>query len=526
MEYIDVNNINAAQLVHGDMMWDPVLQMPRCEYPKGSGKHVNFTTSLWTTAYDGQGTVRASAQTYRVDGNDYWPGPLTTAPLGYLESEKWAKIWKLDRTDLNSFLSQPNHTVANTPSVILTWPANGNQFAVGNNNAPLTIAAALAPFKDKNGNGVYEPLDGDYPEMKGDQMLWYVFNDNGPAHDQTNSLPLGVEVQCMAYAYSQNNVYDNMIFYDYLITNRSAFTLDSFCTAIRTDASVGYAFDDYIGFDSAARLGIMYNGDPLDGAGEPWSYADSIPIVGFKLLWVPGDSCGDATPAGSFMYHNNNNDALMGGPVNPAQINNYLKSRWRNGEPLRNDYAGPGINSNGTGPGPKAKYVFNGDPTNPAQWSECGSMNSQGFRRFIMSTEPVTLNAGSTVRFAVALLVTPRSNTGVCFGAGFTEIRKMSDSAQKIFCNPPVYTLVNDAYARTKQLKLFPNPAGSIVFVQTPVGRNEHIQTIDCTGRRINVFFQRDNGIIKMHIGDLAPGIYHILYRSDNYSCSHSFVRE
>ena len=54
-EYLDINNIRAAQLVHGDMWWDPATSAPQCEYPKGSGNHVGFAASLWMAGYDSQG---------------------------------------------------------------------------------------------------------------------------------------------------------------------------------------------------------------------------------------------------------------------------------------------------------------------------------------------------------------------------------------------------------------------------------------------------------------------------------------
>ena len=80
-EYLDINNIRAAQLVHGDMWWDPATSAPQCEYPKGSGKHVGFAASLWMAGYDSQGQLKVAAQTYRSDGNDYWPGPITSVAV-------------------------------------------------------------------------------------------------------------------------------------------------------------------------------------------------------------------------------------------------------------------------------------------------------------------------------------------------------------------------------------------------------------------------------------------------------------
>jgi hypothetical protein len=525
-EYIDINNIRAAQLVHGDMWWNPATGNADCEYPKGSGKHIGFAASLWMAGYDNQGQLKVAAQTYRSDGNDYWPGPITSGAVSYSESERWAKIWKLNRSDLNAFLAQSSHTVANTPSAILTWPANGNTYAVGNNNMPLTITTQVAPFRDQNNNGVYEPLLGDYPEMKGDQMLWYVFNDNGPVHDQSNAMPVGVEVQCMTYAYSQNSIYDNMIFYDYKVINKSAVNLDSFVLGIKTDSDLGYAFDDYIGFDSLGSLGIIYNGDPIDGAGEPSSYGDSIPVVGIKVLLMPGDTCGNATPAGSFMYHNNSSDPRTGNPDNAVQFNNYLRGTWRDGSSLTYDYQGPGVPSNGTGSGPATRYAFSGNPSNSSEWSECSSMNPPGDRRFVIASQPFKLNAGNSITFATALIVTPMSKSNACPGVDFTAIRNMSDSAQKIFCNPPVYTSVKDIRTAYKTLTLYPNPAATIISLQVPSMPGGDVVLFDGLGRKADISVLRKGDLIEVNVSKLAKGMYYVIYRGGDKVFSNSFIKD
>ena len=525
-EYLDINNIRAAQLVHGDMWWDPATSAPQCEYPKGSGKHVGFAASLWMAGYDSQGQLKVAAQTYRSDGNDYWPGPITSGAVSYSESEKWAKIWKLNRSDLDAFLAQSTHTVANTPAAILTWPANGNTYATGYNNMPLTINTHVAPFRDQNNNGIYEPLLGDYPEMKGDQMLWYVFNDNGPVHDQSNAMPLGVEVQCMAYAYDQNSNYENMLFYDYKVINRSGLNLDSFVLGIKTDADLGYAFDDYIGFDSLGSLAIMYNGDVIDGAGEPTSYGDSIPVVGIKVLLMPGDTCGNATPAGSFMYHNNSTDPRTGDPADAVQFNNYLRSRWRNGSALTNDYQGPGIASAGTGAGPQARYAFSGNPANSSEWSECSSMNPPGDRRFVIASQPFSLTAGSSITFATALIVAPMSKSNACPMVDFSVIRNMSDSAQKIFCNPPVYTSVTDMAGTYKSLWLYPNPASSTISLQVAQMHGESVVVFDGLGRKADISARRNGDNMEVNVSKLAKGVYYVIYRANDKVISGSFIKE
>ena len=123
----------------------------------------------------------------------------------------------------------------------------------------------MAPFVDVAGDQKYNPLKGDYPDMKGDEMLWWVMNDKGGAHGESKGNPMGIEVQCEAYAFnSSNTAINNTIFLDYKVINRSSNDLDSAYLGLFTDFDIGYAFDDYIG--SAPKLSAFfgYNGEPVD----------------------------------------------------------------------------------------------------------------------------------------------------------------------------------------------------------------------------------------------------------------------
>ncbi|MCB9272057.1 MAG: hypothetical protein H6561_21205 [Lewinellaceae bacterium] len=56
----------------------------------------------------------------------------------------------------------------------------------------------LASFYDRNGNGLYDPCDGDYPVIDiigchapqyPDQMIFWIYNDAGGIHTQTQRAP-------------------------------------------------------------------------------------------------------------------------------------------------------------------------------------------------------------------------------------------------------------------------------------------------------------------------------------------------
>jgi hypothetical protein len=161
---LDINNVRAGIANRSDMHWDIGGNGNALyEVPKGSGISSNFASALWIGGLDAGGQLHGGAQTYRQAGVDFWPGPLDTitASIDTATSRNYDKIWKVSYTDINNFI-----TAYNTGSIVatedmMTWPAHGT----GNNSRNL------APFVDHNGDGLYNPNDGDYPKIKGDQAL-------------------------------------------------------------------------------------------------------------------------------------------------------------------------------------------------------------------------------------------------------------------------------------------------------------------------------------------------------------------
>ncbi len=110
IDSVDINNINAAVLVHGDMWWNPVLETAHCEFPNGTQKNCNFASSIWMSGYDGAGNLHIAAQTYRQSGNDYWPGPLDASDtLTYSTSANWGQNLE-GLPDRHSILPVADHT--------------------------------------------------------------------------------------------------------------------------------------------------------------------------------------------------------------------------------------------------------------------------------------------------------------------------------------------------------------------------------------------------------------------------------
>ncbi len=529
MDSLDINNVNARVLVHGDMWWNPATTAPTCFFPSGTKKHINNTSAIWMSGYDSTGLLHIAAQTYRQRGNDYWPGPLTGDTLSYATAYAWAKIWKVNLTDIIDFLAQPSHTTVNTPQSILTWPGKGNTYAQGNAGAPLTITDDMAPFIDLNGNGIYEPLLGDYPDIKGNQALWWVFSDNGPVHTETNGRPLGVEVHAMSYGYSRGTLIDDVVYYDYTIINKSANNYTDFRFSQWDNGTMGYpsAFSDYIGFDSTWRMGINYNAVNCDGCsnGSPTtlSYGINPPQNAITMIVLPGDAGSGYVPAGSFTYFNDD-ASIVGDPVIDTQYNNYMRSKLRNGQHFKNDYSGPGSLAVGYGSGPDCNYVFTGDPSDTDQWSQCKNFGTFfGDQRFVLSSNSFPLNAGSSAHILLALIVA--DSAGGCGFGSYDRIKIVADTAWAVYHRDE--TAGVPKISQQQYINIYPNPTHDKLIIECMVsGSIPTIQVFNTLGQVMNISISKNGNRYEADLSKLPNGLYDVLYRQDGVEQNSRFVKE
>ncbi len=171
--YLDINQIKAGVNSQGILHCAPSSYDPSYEVPKGGGKHSSAFTNLWFGGMNNN-QLHLSAQIIPQPGRDFNSGPLTITNATVTDSAKFMKVWKLNKSDINDFIANyANGNVQNGSFIpapdLLSWPGNGD---ITKNQSSI-----LAPFKDVNADGVYMPMDGDYPLIKGDQALYFIYND-------------------------------------------------------------------------------------------------------------------------------------------------------------------------------------------------------------------------------------------------------------------------------------------------------------------------------------------------------------
>ena len=564
-DYLDINNVRAKFNAFGCHFFGHPAQF---EVPKGSGKTSVFVNGLWIGGKDSQNHLHFAGIKYG-DGNagnswtrfDFFAGPVMDSSAYSIQQDTlWNHVWNLKKTDIGYHRAHCWEAGYHPIRDILTWPGNGDTTA--------GQAWRLAPFCDRNGDGKYDPFDGDYPEIRGDQALWFIFNDDRAYHAESRGAKLKVEVHGMAYAFDMpdDTAFKNTVFLNYRIFNRSQNTYDSTLFGIFTDIDVGYAPDDYTGCDVERGMCFCYNGKPVDGTGQTYAYGANPPAQSATLLGGPlMDADGIDNPK-----YDNNGAQLCNASVNGLNFGDSIADNERLGlqgymvplsdviVPLLLDphdaedyyrvmsgrfiyygthlvYGGAGHLQYG-GYGPDCNFMFPGEsdtlnwgagcmaPNGPANWTtETASLNPGDYKGTGV-TGPVTFKPGDMQELDMAFswardYINPDPH------ASLDKLRIVTDHIRKSFetntlpNGGPFYGIGDHWPSNDIPIRVYPNPASDYVildFGQSAVPADAMLELMTSQGICMKHIALRDrSNTIRIGLSGLPAGYYFLRISSD-----------
>ncbi len=538
---LDANNVNARLAIGGDLWWSGsdgryIVPKPVGNDPEVTAFHVG---GLWIGGFDSGSNLKLAGQVYgRAFGKtDYFPGPLSGSGQTILDDcINYDRFWTTNSTDINAHIADwaDNGVIDGPiPQSILAWPGRGNPFFESIHGFELPFGnQGMAPFYDNNFDGIYEPENGDYPNINGaDQGTWWVFNDAGGIHSETGGNPTQMEIQVLAYAYaSTNENINNATFYDYKFVNHAADQIDSTYVALWADPDLGCYIDDYVGCDTAHNLGYVYNNDALDGISNCDdclglnTYCEEIPIVGIKILrgvlapklYCNGVDASDGLcnpPLNSsispdtivelglstFMYYNGNSFPGGGGGAT-NDFYDLMSASWPDGTRLT--VGGDGYNPGSTD---YTNFAFPSRPDDSTGWSMCTEGTPDADRRMIMGLGPFRLAPGAINEMSFAVIFA-EDVPHPC--PDISPLLEAADDVQEL--HDGIITSTENLAVSPVNIQFQPNPMTSqaeLVFDELE-NSVQQVSIYSIDGKLMRVYDSNFGKSLTIEKGELIQGMY------------------
>lgn len=569
---LQVNNINAGVHANGSLfskhMELPVPissglgeMGPHFRFPFDACSSTIFSGSLWLGGFDQVGELHFSGERYSEDGFDFQAGPVsgTYDTAHYL---KFGRTWKISRAEIE--YHKQNYLQAGYQPVeaIFSWPGNGN---------PVQgQAAQLAPYADLNNDGIYNCMDGDYPLIRGDQTIFFMYNDDTP-RPEGDTYPMEIEIHGMVYGFDapSDTALFNTVFVHYDLINRSTNSYNNCHLGIFTDLDIGLATDDYIASDVTRGSYYGYNGREIDGNGQYCTYGDNPPAQAVTILAGPlkyddgldnpagacdesinglnfGNNIIDDERLGLTIFSNfgryNNGIPIEPPPLTGIQYFNYMKGIWNDFTPFM--YGGNGHTEMGA-VGPECNFMFpgNSDPLNWGTdcefpeggynqgtrfWTEEEAGNAPGDKRGLGAIGPFSFSPGQVHEVEVAYC----TGQGISGPASSVDqmLRNIDSLLFKVAHNGlivPNSALSIKPEESIESFRIYPNPASTFITIQgIPLNQPAEFVIYNMVGSKIagGKCMQGSQTTIDIH--PLTRGMYILKLTTGKSVLAGKFIRE
>jgi hypothetical protein len=500
---VDANNVNATISDNGFFFTDSQNASAGYEVPAGSGNNAIFTGSFWFGGPDVNGQLKIAAQQFDGDGADYYVGP-TTRHAGQVADAALSSaffgqtIWTVTQADIDDHIANYQSSTYTMPNDLENWPAHGDT-SIGSFDGMLPF---IAPFVDVNGNGQYDPSNGDYPCIKGDHATYTIMNDAEGIHFGSMAGPVGIEAHFMFYQYTSIPELENTTFIDVEVVNMGTQTIFDTRASFFLDPDLGDYNDDYIGTDTNRNMVYVYNADNFDGpsSGQP-GYGAEPPAVGLKIL---------SHELSSSISYSNAATFPMGPPVQTTHFYSAMDGNYSDGSDQVDGLGNP------------TDYTFYGDPNDSLSWSEFQLGNAPGDRRCIASLDAgvfgpdFTYGAANRQTYSYAIIFAK----GSAHLNSVTELQSASDFVQNHYDNMTSncfdLQVAGISEASIVEFAIAPNPNTGAFTVQLPTAENATAQILDAQGR---IVFEQGlkQGANALAV-DLQSGVYFVTVSTGNAS--------
>ena len=480
---LDDSDVRATVYNTGQLFYRSDSQASQYVVPASGTVVPVYAAGFWAGGFVG-GQLRVAGTNYGTapGGFEYAPGPLdqgTGQPPTPTNCTSYDRIYRVSDADVAAYEGGGPATAD-----LSQWPIGLGAPAVDAGGTPITTTDRTR---------VIDLAAGERPVVPGTEVAFWVMNDF-TAHPETGTLPLGIEVQVLAFVMdSSDPFFDQASFYRYTIVNRGSADITNVRVGMFVDTDLGCHTDDYVGSDYGRGMIYTYNAsnnDPsgaLCTAGGPPGYGPNPPAFGMDLL--------QSTPY-AMMYFVNQAGIPTNDPDDAQGYYNILDGRWKDGTLMTEGGFGYAT------AGPPTRYAFaTGNPQTPSFWSErcinatgpC-TVNAPGDRRMIGSFLAGALAPGQPRSFDLALVYARGANnlnSISVLGTASDAIQAAYD-AGTLFPAATAPPVVNEGGPNAADFALAaaPNPvtgAASVTYTLPAAAAAVRLVAYDVLGREVAV---------------------------------------
>lgn len=328
-----------------------------------------FAKGFWIGGLDPVGNLKVAAKQYDA-GRDFIPGPLVNSsdPLYDQLCAYYGRVWTITAAEIIIFQQQYNDgslTSNNIPINILEWPAIGNPYM-----GEFSPQDQLAPFFDRNSDGLYNPMEGDHPIALSESpdFLPYAFNfmvyNDNTVHSESFGNVVGIEIRQTNYLLNCEfeTPAKHTIFTRAEFVYKGTSDLLDCRIALWEDVDLGCYEQDMIGCDTVMQANYVYNRNGVDAAtcaSFNQNVPDSNAVIRSTILLNSNLE--------SFIYNANASvgfpEQITTDPSGPVEYYQFMDAIWKDGRPLTASGSGTEMG------GEETKFAFHDLPTNDNGWS-------------------------------------------------------------------------------------------------------------------------------------------------------------
>lgn len=518
---IDLNQAAARINNDGLFFQNIAAGQPGYEIPKGSGANIILSSSFWYAGMLEDTVLGMATNVFGGSNSDFSSGPIATNYSDQNYINRYADaMWSFTQAEIDLYEHYWNSCVGPNASQIacdaltaneipsndlisriVNWPAHGDY-----NNGEIFY---MAPFVDKDMDGLYEPQSGDLPKIKGCSAVYMILNDENGVHSSSGGAKMGIEIHYLFYQFESFNAINNTTFIDMKLYNRSNDTIEDFIITNFLDGDLGGPNDDYFGSNPSKNLMYYYNGDNQDNTdGGSIGYGENPPSFGLMCL---SDDLSSVKQYSSFLH---------GDSFNKENIYRQMHGIWGDSTDILDNLNQP------------TKFQYSGDPNLSGSFNEIEMQNTPGDRRGMMSIELGDLIPSFDE--SIGMIIPVQLSFAVIYsrtGDNLENVNSLFETAdfiqdfydqQQLGCHEAILGL--NEITEFDKMEVFPNPVTDKVILSLFSSEKGEGHIFSSTGKELKSF-KVDSKTTEIDCSELAAGMYMIYINQNGRIFSSQIVK-